>query len=330
MPINFKPSSGRGATIFDNDYLDQHREELIAKLYLESETIGWAHFIPNVKNRMSLNGLDEVGDVQDASCDFEHTGDVTLSQRELIVAAKEIKDKICPKDLEKTYLGAYMKSNKEIPFIGVFAEKYINKGQNFIDRFIWLGDSTGGASGVWDAKYGIIYEAGINVGVGNDKTINGYDSSLTDIKDMVDYMVSKAPAEVLERKDAILVMSYTDFIAYQQKLVAANLVHYNATMNQQDGTYLYIPGTNIKVKPTIGINSANIPNSGTSKIDGKPMILTYEDNIVVGADMIDDDTTFDIWYSRDNDQVRANLQFKIGGTYRYPDRVVIGYKLIHP
>lgn len=143
-------------------------------------------------------------------------------------------------------------------------------------------------------------------------------------------MVSQAPAEVLERKDAILVMGYTDFIAYQQELVAANLVHYNATMNQEDGTYLYIPGTNIKVKPTIGINKANIPDTATNKIEGNAMILTYEDNIVVGGDMLDDDTTFDIWYSRDNDQVRANLQFKIGGTYRYADRVVIGYKVTHP
>lgn len=136
MALNFLPSVGNGAKIFDTNYLDEHREELIAKLYLESETIGWAHFIPNVKNRMSLNGLDDVGDVQDASCGFTTEADIDLSQRELKVKPKEIKDSICPKDLEKTYLGTYMKSNKEIPFIGVFAENTSTKDRTLlIDLF---------------------------------------------------------------------------------------------------------------------------------------------------------------------------------------------------
>lgn len=299
-----EPATGGGAKIFDNDYLDEMREELLGKIVLEGKTIDWAHLIPGVKNRVSLNEMVGVGDVTDATCGWETPGEITLAQRELIVYPKQIKDSICPKELEKTYLGMYMRTNKEVPFIGVIADQYVKTAKSYVETFIWQGDGT---------YYGLYQIADTEAQY--TAPVNAADTMIT----AVNKMVAAAPAEILEREDGVLVMDIPSFVQYTQELVNANLYHYETNVTPELG--FYIPGTNIKVKGVAGLN--NISNPST----GKNMILTYEDNVAVGTDMLDNDEVFDIWYSRDNDEVRVNVQFKIGANFYFPDFVVKGYSI---
>lgn len=301
------PLNGAGAKVFDNNYLDEHKTELIGQIVLEGKTAQWAHVIPGVKNRISLNGIGEITDVADASCGWNNTGDINLTQRELIVYPKEIKNEICPKTLEMTYLGAYMKTNKEIPFVGVIADQYVKTANAFSEKMVWQGD--GSNDGIYQ-----ILNSDANV-VDASTAVN---SAATWIA-RVNAMLAATPAEVLEREDGVLVMSYTDFMAYQQELVAANLYHYDA--NAAQDMSFFVPGTNIKVRATAGMNGIAAPTKG------KNMILTYEDNVIVGTDMLDNEEVFDIFYSRDNDVVRVNVQFKIGGNVYFPQFAVKGYAI---
>lgn len=296
--------------LFDTNYIDQMRTELIGQIILEGKTLSYAHLIPGVKNRVSLNTLDGVGSITSGACGWpEAPGEITLTQRELIVADRQIKDAICPKDLEKTFMGMYMKSNKEVPFIATIADFYVKTGKKDVEHTIWQGGGiTPGLFSIADTDADVI-DASADV-----------DAEATYIG-KVNALVSNAPAEVLEREDAVIVMNYSDFVAYQQELIAANLFHYDA--NVANDMTLYVPGTNIKVRATAGLNNATV-------YTGSAMILTYEDNIAVGTDGLDGDEMFDIWYSKDNDEVRVHVSYKIGSNFFFPNMVVKGYVINAP
>lgn len=304
----FTPAGGNGAKVFDTDYLDQMKEELLGKIVLEGKTIDWAYLIPGVKNRISLNGIGDIAEVADAKCGWSSTDGIELTQKELIVYPKEIKNDICPKDLEKTYLGMYMKTNKEIPFVGVIAEQYVKVAKKAVEKLIWQGDG--------NAMKGIYTEADGDANVVDASAL--VDAAATWI-DAVNIMVANAPAEVLERTDGVLVMGYADFMSYVQEL--QGVANMTVSFNDPSNMSFYIPGTNILCRATAGMDGLAAPTKGRN------MILTYEENVVVGTDMMDDEEVFDIWYSRDNDEVRVNVQFKIGSTYRWSEYLVKGYAI---
>lgn len=300
--------TGAGAKVFDTNYLDEMRETLLGNIVLEGDTIDWAHLIPGVKNRTALNKLGDITKVKDASCGWNPEGELPLLQKELIVYPKEIKHAICPKELEKTYLGMYMKSNKEIPFVGIIAEDYVKKAKEFVEEFIWQGDGTN------NGLYWILNPTN------NSNVIDAsadMPSPFTWIG-AVNAMLAKAPGKLLKRKDGILCLSFADFMALVQEL--NNTSNFVVTFNDGAPMEFFYPGTSVLVKATAGLDGLAAPT------EGKNMILTFKDNVAVGTDMLDNDEVFDIWYSRDNDEVRVNVQFKIGAqTYR-DNLVVVGYK----
>lgn len=307
----FAPAGGSGATLFDDNYINEHQSELLEKIVLEGDTMDWAHVIPGVKNRTSLNTITGVDSFADASCGWNPKGGVTLEQRELIVYPKQLQNAICPGELEKTYLGLYMRTNKEVPFVGVIADEYVRNAHAYAEKFIWQGD------GVNDGLYQIIDTAsGV---VDASAAIDGLNpfSWIAAVNEML----SVTPAEVLERRDGVLCMGYADFMALVQELNAT--AHFTVTFNEGAPMEFYYPGTTILVKAVAGMNGIAAPTKG------KNMILTYKDNIAVGVDMLSDDNTefFDLFFSRDNNEVRCNIQFKIGSQVYFPDFVVKGYTI---
>lgn len=297
-----------GATVFDNNYLDEMKTELLGKIVLEGDTMDWAHLIPGVKNRISLNELVGVGAITEATCGWkEDPGTIDLVQRELIVNPLEIKDSICPKHLEQTYLGMYMKTNKEVPFVGVIADQYVKTAHKGAENTIWQGTAA---------------NAGLYSIADNDTAVidaSGAVNTATTMIDKVKAMIAAAPAEVLEREDGVLCMSYTDFMTLVQELNSAS--NYHIEFNEGAPMEFYFPGTRIMVKAVAGLNNITAPTKGNN------MILTYADNIAVGTDMLNDEEVFDMWYSRDHDEVRVNVQFKIGANFFFPEFVVKGYQI---
>ena len=306
--FSFSPANGGGAKVFDTNYLDELKDELLGKIVLEGKTIDWAYLVPGVKNRISLNGIGDITSVEDATCGWEKGGDIELVQKELVVFPKQIKNTICPKDLEKTYLGMYMKNNKEVPFIEVIANQYVKVAKKEVEKLIWQGDG--------NAMNGIYNEANSDTNVVDASS--AVNSAATWIG-RVNAMISQTPSEVLERTDGVLVMGYADFMAYVQELQTA--ANFHVEFNDPSNMSFYIPGTNILCRATAGMDGIAAPTKG------KNMILTYEENITVGTDMMNDEEVFDIWYSRDNDEVRVNVQFKIGSTYRWSEYLVKGYTI---
>lgn len=53
------------------------------------------------------------------------------------------------------------------------------------------------------------------------------------------------------------------------------------------------------------------------------MVAADPANLFYGVDMADDAETFDLWYSKDNQEFRLAIKFNAGAQIAFPDQVVV-------
>lgn len=305
----------------NTDYIDELKDKLMAKMLFEGRTMEFAKVIPGVKNKITLNLLANTAKPVAATCGWTPEPSnkyVNLDQKVLEVCPLEIKDAICPKDFEHLYLGMYMKNNKEVPFEELIAESYINKAMNANESMIW---NAGGCT------------EGLVKMIGNDANVidaSTEASSAATAIEAVNAVIAKATPDILMHTDKIIYTSYAMFNAYASELRAANL-YIQANTDYNNGGLanyeLVIPGTDIKMVAIAGLDGVTATTGYAVNGTNQAMLLTYKDNIVIGTDMLNDEETLDMWYSRDNDEVRVNIQYKLGWNFYFGEHIVKGYAL---
>ena len=299
--------------MIDTDYMNETREKLIAKMVLEGITMSEIKVIPGIKNSIALNLVDNTITVQDGTCGWNAAGTMSLGQKKLAVSPKKVNDSLCPKDLEKLYLGEFMRSNKELPFTEIFSDTYVNRVKRYNEQVLWDGDA--------DDIDGFVKLVGDSTAVVDASVAV---AAATTAMGKVNAMIAAAPSELLEAENKIIFCSYGFYNQYATELRAAN-VFMLANTDYKNGNYqMYIPGTDIRLIATVGLD--NLTNNTVDT--GSLLIFTFGDNLVAGTDMLDDEEMFDIWYSRDNDEVRVNIQWKLGTQTYFDDRIVRGYTLV--
>lgn len=304
-------------------FTDELRERLLAKMVFEGRTAEIVKVIPGVKRAITLNLLANTAVPTTATCGWTPDPSnkyVNLDQKVLEVCPLEIKDAICPKDFEQLYLGMYMKNNKEVPFEELIAESYINKAKNANEKMIW--DKGGCTDGL------------LKMIVGDSNVIDASTevAGASTAIEAVNALIAKATPDILMHSDKVVFTSYAMYNAYASELRAANLYMQPNYQNGEGANYeMYIPGTDIRLIAIAGMDNLATPISTGYSLDGgatfQPMILTYADNIVLGTDMLNDEEMFDMWYSRDNDEVRVNIQYKLGWNFYFGEHIVKGYNI---
>ena len=304
-------------------FTDELRERLLAKMVFEGRTAELVKVIPGVKRAITLNLLANSAEPTTATCGWTPNPSnkyVGLDQKELAVLPLEVKDAICPKEFEQLYLGMYMRNNKEVPFEELIADSYVNKVKNYNEKLIWDGD--GANSGLLTL---------INGGTGVIDASAAVSTPGNTAIDAVNAMVAAATPDILMHSDKVLLTSYAFYNAYASELRAQNLYMQPNYQNGEGANYeMYIPGTDIRLIAIAGMdNLVNSTLAAGYAVNGvlQPMVLTYADNIVLGTDMLNDEEMFDMWYSRDNDEVRVNIQYKLGWNFYFGDHIVKGYKI---
>ena len=120
----------------------------------------------------------------------------------------------------------------------------------------------------------------------------------------VDGLINALSDDGMSREDLVVFMSYANFRLYVQALTKANFFanYIGGTSITADMEAIH-PNTNVKVVPTIGL-------AGSNQVVIGPKAFT-----IVGFDLLSDHEKLDIWWSRDNDEVR------IRGNYNYGAQV---------
>ena len=287
-----------------SNYVEEKRLPLIAKSFLRGKTIDLIQLETGVLQDTALNLVSAQVQFGDgASCGWNPTDGVALSQRILKPTFLKVNQVFCDKNLLKKWASYEVKlaaGREQLPFEEKFLEEIANAINESIEKLVWQGDSS--HTNEPDGFLKILETSGSGV---ISKTWTEGTSAYNKIKTVYNAI----PANIIDKEDTVIFVGEETYREFIQDLVAANLYHFSP--DYKAGEYM-VPGTAIRV---IAVNGLN----GTGKI-----VAGRLSNFFYGVGAEDDKDTFDFWYSQDNREFRLAVYFAIAVQVAYPNEIVLG------
>lgn len=290
-----------------SNYVEEKRLPLIAKSFLRGKTIDLIQIETGVLQDTALNLVSASVKFGDgASCGWDATDGVALSQRLLKPTFLKVNQVFCDKDLLKKWASYEVKlaaGREQLPFEESFMNEIANAISESIEKLVWQGDSANGESRIEPDGYLKLLEAG-GSGVVSVTWTAG-----TTAYNKIKAVYNKIPANIIDKEDTVIFVGEETYREFIQNLVAANLYHFSP--DYKAGEYM-VPGTSVRV---IAVNGLN----GTGKI-----VAGRLSNFFYGVGAEDDKDTFDFWYSKDNREFRLAVYFAMAVQIAYPNEIVLG------
>lgn len=286
------------------NYVEEKRLPLIAKSFLRGKTIDLIQIETGVLQDTALNLISasvEFGD--GATCGWNATDGVALSQRILKPTFLKVNQSFCDKSLLKKWASYEVKlaaGREQLPFEESFMEEIANAINESIEKLVWQGDSSNTNEPDGFLK---ILEA-VSSGV-----VSATWSAGTSAYNRIKTVYNAIPANIIDKEDTVIFVGEETYREFIQDLVSANLYHFSP--DYKAGEYM-LPGTSIRV---IAVNGLN----GTGKI-----VAGRLSNFFYGVGAEDDKDTFDFWYSQDSREFRLAVYFAMAVQVAYPNEIVLG------
>ena len=277
---------------------------MIAKSFLRGKTIDLIQIETGVLQDTALNLVSASVKFGDgASCGWNPTDGVALSQRLLKPTFLKVNQVFCDKDLLKKWASYEVKlaaGREQLPVEESFMEEIANAINESIEKLVWQGDSS--HTNEPDGFLKIL-------GAGGSGVVSATWSAGTTAYNKIKTVYNAIPANIIDKEDTVIFVGEETYREFIQDLVAANLYHFSP--DYKAGEYM-VPGTSIRV---IAVNGLN----GTGKI-----VAGRLSNFFYGVGAEDDKDTFDFWYSQDNREFRLAAYFAIAVQVAYPNEIVLG------
>lgn len=287
-----------------SNYVEEKRLPLIAKSFLRGKTIDLIQIETGVLQDTALNLVSASVKFGDgASCGWDPTDGVALSQRLLKPTFLKVNQVFCDKDLLKKWASYEVKlaaGREQLPFEESFMNEIANAINESIEKLVWQGDSSNDNEP--DGLLKILETAGSGV-------VSVTWTAGTTAYNKIKAVYNKIPANIIDKEDTVIFVGEETYREFIQDLVAANLYHFSP--DYKAGEYM-VPGTSVRV---IAVNGLN----GTGKI-----VAGRLSNFFYGVGAEDDKDTFDFWYSKDNREFRLAAYFAIAVQVAYPNEIVLG------
>ncbi len=277
--------------------------------------------IPNVKSSAAIPLLDTDAVFATQSCSFDASGTTTFTQRTITVGKIKVEEKICPKDLEAYFTQEALKAGSSYEDFGNsdFQKVYLDKKNARIaaqlETALWVGDSTGATANTnkFDGLIKLI-DAGSPV----DANVSGYTGisgaavsgvTQSNVIACTEGVYKAIPVAVLAKGDAHIFVGDDWFRLLIMAYRALNLFAYNPQDANADRSFI-LPGTNIKIVAVNGLNTTG---------DAYAISLS---NMAMAVDLVDEENSYKMWYSEDNNDVRYRVEFKIGVNVAFTNECV--------
>lgn len=287
-----------------NNYVEEKRLPLIAKSFLRGKTIDLIQIETGVLQDTALNLVSASVTFGDgASCGWNATDGIALSQRLLKPTFLKVNQVFCDKDLLKKWASYEVKlaaGREQLPFEEKFMEEIANAINESIEKLVWQGDSSNDNEP--DGFLKILETVGSGV-------VSTTWTAGTTAYNKIKAVYNAIPANIIDKEDTVIFVGEETYREFIQNLVAANLYHFSP--DYKAGEYM-VPGTSVRV---IAVNGLN----GTGKI-----VAGRLSNFFYGVGAEDDKDTFDFWYSKDNREFRLAAYFAIAVQIAYPNEIVLG------
>jgi hypothetical protein len=275
--------------------------------------------IPNAKSVVAIPLMDTDAVFQTESCSFDPSGTTSFTQRTITVGRIKVEEKICPKDLEAYFTQEALKAGSTYEDFGNadFQSAYLAKKNARIsaqlETAIWQGDSTGATANLnkFDGLSKLIV-AGSPV----DANVTGYTGATGTISAITQANVVSAtegiykaiPVAVLTKGDVKIFVGNDWYRMLIMAYRALNLFSYNP--QDANASSFILPATNVEVISTNGLN-------GT----GDAFAISLS-NMAIAVDLVDEENSYKMWYSEDNNDVRFRANFKFGVNVAFTNECV--------
>lgn len=283
------------------DYVEQHRDELLVKSTIGAKTLDYVEIMPNVKYKDALNYLDTDIALRAASCEWAPDGAVNFNQAYIEVKAVESQLEICWLDFQKKYMNYQLNfeaGRETLPFEEKIADSLVESAKEAVEELVWLGNSGLGITGfIADAE------------TASAATVD-FASGMTAVG-KVDAIVAALPARMI-KKGTNIFMSYSDFNAYVMEANSTCCAG-RPTADGASESLNYYGNSKVKLIPVLGLENA-----------GGLMMASTSDALVYGTDIEGSETTFEVWYSKDDKKFKFQLLFNAGTAIKWPDEVIVG------
>ena len=250
-------------TSITTTYAGEFAKKYVAAALLSAPTIenGGVEILPNVKYKQVLQKVATDGIIKDATCDFNATSTVTLTERVLTVKDLQVNLQLCKKDFHTTFLGieqGYSSFDVLPPsfadyLIGYVAAKVAS--QNEVS--IWNGAT--GTSGHFD---GFVTKIAADAGLPTAQEVAATSTNITSASTVIaelGKLVDAIPATLYGKDDLYLFVSQATARAYVRALGGFAASGLGANGTNAMGTQWYNNGSlsfdGVKIFVANGLNA---------------------------------------------------------------------------
>lgn len=275
--------------------------------------------LTKVKSAESIPLMETDAIFQTDSCSFDPSGTTTFTQRTVTIGKIKVEEKLCPKDLETKFLQEALRAGSTYEDFGnsEFEKAYLNRKNEIIAKqlevALWQGDTSSSDENL--KKFDGLIKL-IDAGSPIDANVSGYTGIATvttltasNAIAVVKGVKNAIPAALKGRKDVVIFCGYDFYDMYVDAGVTANLFHYDFKDNSNYGG-LTVPGTGIRLEAVHGLD-------GTGDLYAFRMA-----NVAMGVDLEDEEMSYKMWYSQDNNDVRFRVAFKMGVNVAFTNECV--------
>lgn len=274
-------------------YVDQNKLDLIRKTVLGPKTIGYLNLQTGVKGKTKINLLETTVTFGDgAACGFTDNANATISQREIDPASVKINATFCDKKMQKYFMNHQVTvaaGRSTLPFEEHFVNSLVESTGVELEKAIWNGVEIAGTQ----------YKGFLDITNDGFKTVEVTGKTVYEaVRALYDIIPSASLA------DTVIFLGIDKYRELAGELTAKNLYHYDPKVDE--AFEMILPGTTTKVVGVPGLD-------GT----GQGVALNVK-HAFYGTDMEGDEEVFDLWYSKDNQEWRAAINFVFGVQVAFP------------
>jgi hypothetical protein len=290
-------------------YSDQVGGELLAKALIGGTTASIVNVRTGIKGTQALNLLDSTPVFQAGNCSLSPSGVTQFTQHSITTCPETLFESLCYKQLFDTYQSMLMKAGQTqetVPFEQMILDLKKKQIEQRVETQLWKartvsGDCFNGFAFLISQNTGNTYASAVASSSGTTFGTQAYGTAGNPITE-VDGLINVLDANALVREDLVVFMSYSNFRLYVQSLTKANFfTNYIGSTDITSNMMAIHPNTNIKVVPTLGLNSSN------------QVVIGPAEYMVYGVDLLSDET-LRAWYSVDFDEIRIRSNFNYGAT----------------
>jgi hypothetical protein len=274
--------------------------------------------LTGVKSSAAIPLMDTDAVFQTDGCGYNPSGTTSFTQRTVTVGKIMLAETICPKDFEAKFTQEALRAGSTYTDFGnaEFLDAYLAKKNARIaaqlETAIWQGDATGATGNLnkFDGLQKLIDPTAIDANVTGFTGLTGVVSTVnaTNVIASTEAIYKAIPAAVMGKGDVKIFVGYDWYrlliLAFREK----NMFSYNP--QDANANSFILPATNIEIIAVHGLN-------GTG--DAYAMSMS---NVAMGVDLEDEEASYKVWYSEDNDEIRTKVAFKLGVNVAFPSECV--------